>query len=309
VTGRRPEGPPLTESPWSLVQYQNSDSPPRAGIRAHGAVHALPNGWPRTTMEILANWKHYGDRLASQSVAMLDQVPGARLVAPITYPRKLLCAGANYYSHAAELGTAEPDPAGVPFFFLKTPTTAIVGPDALIPIPKGDAPNFDWEAELGVVIGKGGKNIPRGEARSHVAGYVVANDLSARGLFSRSDSVSPVFAYDWVAHKSQDGSCPIGPGIVPAWLVPDIEDRRLRLTVNDEVKQDSTIGDLVVGIDGLVAAASEIVTLEPGDLILTGTPAGVGLAQGIFLAEGDVVVAEIDGVGEIRHTMIGGPQR
>ena len=301
---RRGEKEPVAAPPWSLVQYETADCAARAGILVGESVRALPNNWPRTTMDIFEDWDTYKGKLAAQHLDELAEVADAVLVAPITYPRKLMCAGANYYSHAAEMGTAKPDPTASPFFFLKAPTTTILGPDALIPIPEGDDANVDWEVELGVVIGRGGKNIPRHEARSHVAGYVVADDLSARGHFTRADSTSPVFAYDWVAQKSRDGSCPIGPGVVPTWLVPDIEDQRIYLTVNGELKQDSTISDLVVGIDGLVAAASELMTLEPGDIILTGTPAGVGMPAGTFLTEGDLVVAGIDGVGEIRHRLV-----
>jgi len=297
----------VAASSWSLVQYKSADSTARAGILIGESVRVLPSSWPCTMMEILADWDTYKNKFAAQHSHYLNELPeiaDAVLVAPITYPGKLMCAGANYYSHAAEMGTAKPDPTASPFFFLKAPTTTILGPDALIPIPEGDDPNFDWEVELGVVIGRGGKNIPCHEARSHVAGYVVADDLSARGHFRRDDSTSPVFEYDWIAQKSRDGSCPIGPGITPAWQVPDIEDHRIYLSVNGELKQDSTISDLVVGIDGLVAAASELMTLEPGDIILTGTPAGVGMPAGTFLTEGDLVVAGIDGLGEICHRLV-----
>ncbi len=131
----------------------------------------------------------------------------------------------------------------------------------------------------------------------------MADDLSARGRFSLPDAVFAAFAYDWLGQKAQDGSCPIGPGIAPAWAMPDIEDQQLRLWVNGELKQDTLISELVVGIAGLVSAASDLVTLEPGDLILTGTPAGVGLPRDTFLAAGDVVEVEISGIGRIRHSI------
>jgi 2-keto-4-pentenoate hydratase/2-oxohepta-3-ene-1,7-dioic acid hydratase in catechol pathway len=141
------------------------------------------------------------------------------------------------------------------------------------------------------------------EAGSYVAGYTVADDLSARGRFSRPNAVFAAFAYDWLGQKAQDGSCPIGPGIAPVWTVPDIEDQRMRLWVNGDLKQDTFIGELVVGIAGLVSAASDLVLLEPGDLILTGTPAGVGLPRNTFLAAGDVVEVEITGIGSIVHAI------
>jgi len=135
----------------------------------------------------------------------LDQVPGRTARRTHHFTRATAVRRSKLLLPCRRVGNSETRPAGVPFFFLKTPTTSHCRPDALIPIPKGDAPNFDWEAELGVVIGKGGKNIPRGEARSHVAGYVVANDLSARGTVSAAPTrFHRCSAYDWVAHKSQE---------------------------------------------------------------------------------------------------------
>ena len=201
------------------------------------------------------------------------------------------------------MGTARPDPRAAPFFFMKPPTTTIAGPVASVPLPLDEAPDYDWEGELAIVIGRRGKHITDEDAASHVAaGYTVADDLSARGRFQRPKAVEP-FTYDWLGQKAQDGSCPIGPGIAPAWAVPDIEDQRMRLWVNGDLKQDTLIGELVVGIAGLVSAASDLVTLEPGDLILTGTPAGVGLPRDTFLAVGDVVEVEIGGIGRITHTI------
>jgi 2-keto-4-pentenoate hydratase/2-oxohepta-3-ene-1,7-dioic acid hydratase in catechol pathway len=290
-----------------LVQYRTPTARLRAGLAIDGTVHALPEGWPTTVLEILQRWPEFGEALRGGAGDGWPVVEGAELVAPITYPPKVLCAGANYYSHAEEMGTARPDPDATPFFFLKPPTTTIVGPDAVVPMPSGPDVRLDWEGELAVVIGRGGRDLPVHEARAAVAGYLVADDLSARGLFSRPDAVFPPFSFDWLAHKGQDGSCPIGPGIAPAWTAPDIESRRLTTSVNGERTQDSLIGDLVVGIDGLVSAASRLVTLEPGDVILTGTPAGVGLPRDTFLGVGDVVEVAVEGIGAIRHTI--GPPR
>lgn len=286
-----------------LVQYRTPTAGPRAGLSIDGVVHALPEDWPTTTLEILDRWPELGDALRAGAGDGGPVVAGAELVAPITYPRKVLCAGANYYSHAEEMGTARPDPDATPFFFLKPPTTTIVGPDAVVPMPPGPDVRLDWEGELAVVIGRGGRDLPVHAARAAVAGYLVADDLSARGLFSRPDAVFPPFSFDWLAHKGQDGSCPLGPGIAPAWTAPDVESRRLTTSVNGERTQDTLIADLVVGIDGLVSAASRLVTLEPGDVILTGTPAGVGLPRGTFLGVGDVVEVAVEGIGTIRHTI------
>jgi 2-keto-4-pentenoate hydratase/2-oxohepta-3-ene-1,7-dioic acid hydratase in catechol pathway len=287
-----------------LVQYTTGgDGTIRAGVRHDGVVRALPGDWPDTGLAVLDAWEKWGGQLRQLDPAALPAVPDARLEAPLTFPRKVLCAGANYYSHAEEMNTARPDPGATPFFFMKPPTTTITGPVACVPLPRGDAPDYDWEGELAIVIGRRGKHIAPGEAGSYVAGYTVADDLSARGRFSRPNAVFAAFAYDWLGQKAQDGSCPIGPGIAPAWTVPDIEDQRMRLWVNGELKQDTFIGELVVGIAGLVSAASDLVMLEPGDLILTGTPAGVGLPRNTFLAAGDVVEVEITGIGSIVHTI------
>ena len=229
-------------------------------------------------------------------------MPGLSLPSPS--PGKSCAPGTNYYSHAEEMKTARPDPRAAPFFFMKPPTTTIVGPVAAVPLPRGEAPDYDWEGELAIVIGRRGKHITSEDAASYVAGYTVADDLSARGRFERPNAVFPAFGYDWLGQKAQDGSCPIGPGIAPAWAVPDIEDQRMRLWVNGDLKQDTLIGELVVGIAGLVSAASDLVTLESGDLILTGTPAGVGLPRDTFLAVGDVVEVEIGRIGRIVHTII-----
>lgn len=287
-----------------LIQYRTgADATPRAGVRVDGTVRSLPDGWPASTLAILERWGEWGAALRESDFRGWPVVAGAELVTPITYPRKVLCAGANYYSHAQEMGTARPDPTATPFFFLKPPTTTVVGPDVTVPLPSGVDPRYDWEGELAVVIGRRARNVPVETARDVVAGYLVADDMSARGLFARPQAVFPPFGYDWLAHKGQDGSCPIGPGIAPLWAVPDIEAKRLTLTVNGDMKQDTLIGDLVVGVDGLVSAASRLVTLEPGDLILTGTPAGVGMPRNTFLRVGDRVQVSIEGVGSIRHTI------
>lgn len=298
---------------WSLVQYTRPDQGLSSGRRPHlgigldGAVHAPPRQLAQlTVMELLDGWDDHATLLrglTDEDVRRAELVADAVLVAPLTYPRKVLCAGANYYDHAAEMGTARPDPSAEPFFFLKTPTTTIVGPGAVVPLPGRADSRLDWEAELGVVISRRCKDVSPAEAGDFIAGYVVADDLSDRGSFPRPHAVFPPFAWDWVAHKSPDGSCPIGPGLVPAWLVEDPQALDIGLSVNGEVKQSSNTGDMVVGVRGLLAAASRLLTLEPGDLILTGTPAGVGMPRGTFLSGGDVVTVTIERLGSITHTI------
>ncbi|MGT2427422.1 fumarylacetoacetate hydrolase family protein [Amnibacterium kyonggiense] len=262
----------------------------------------LPTGWPRTSLEILDDWAHWESRLAALDPGDLQEIQSAELTTPITFPRKVLCVGANYRSHIAEMGVATPPADTPPFFFLKPPTTTIVGPGAAVPLPPGPEPRFDWEAELAIVIGRRARSIHPGEARTVIAGYTVADDLSARGRFARAGASAP-FDLDWVGQKAQDASCPIGPGVVPARYLPDIEQKTMTLAVNGVERQRTRLDDLIVGIDDLVAAASRLVTLEPGDLILTGTPAGVGLPRGEFLQPGDVITVQIEDVGSIEHVI------
>jgi 2-keto-4-pentenoate hydratase/2-oxohepta-3-ene-1,7-dioic acid hydratase in catechol pathway len=198
------------------------------------------------------------------------------------------------------MGTDRPDPADEPFFFLKPPTTSIIGPNDPVPYPAG-VPELDWEAELAVIISHRVRNLDASDVSKHIAGYTIANDISARGAFRRPQAVLAPFAFDWFAHKGQDGFCPLGPGIVPAWLVPDPQSLPIKLWVNDELKQDSTTADMVVGVAELVAAASRLVTLEPGDVVLTGTPAGVGMPKDSFLKPGDDILIEIAGIGQLRN--------
>jgi len=295
-----------TLPPWSLAQFRTADSAEvRLGIESAGVVKLPPSELAGSTvMGVVADWARWVPLLRAIDVAALRPVPEARLTAPLTYPRKVLCAGANYLDHTEEMGSAAPDPDAEPFFFLKTPTTTVIGPADPVPIPADPAARVDWEAELAVVIADTCRDLDASTAREHIAGYLVANDISARGQFSRSDAVSPVFGWDWLMHKSQDGFCPIGPGLVPAWLVADPQALKIRLTVNGELKQDSSTAAMVCGVDKLVAAASRITTLEPGDLVLTGTPAGVGKPRGEFLKPGDLVSVQIETLGQITNKIV-----
>ena len=202
------------------------------------------------------------------------------------------------------MGVARPDPRTEPFFFLKAPTTTVVGPTADVAIPVDGRSNIDWEAELGVVIGRRCVSLDESDAAGAIAGYLVANDISDRGPFHRDGAVAAAFEWDWLAEKSQDGFCPVGPGMVPAWLVPEPQALKIRLDVNGVVKQESSTSQMVSGINRLVAASSRLMTLEPGDIILTGTPAGVGLPRQEFLHPGDVVSVEIRGCGRISNRIV-----
>jgi 2-keto-4-pentenoate hydratase/2-oxohepta-3-ene-1,7-dioic acid hydratase in catechol pathway len=287
---------------WALVQYRvPGNARIRPGVLAGSTVAEAP--FPAASlMEALADWDRTADTLRAWSPGDTPAVPGAQLTAPLTYPGAVLCSGTNYYSHAAEMGTKPLDPEGEPFFFLKPPRTTVIGPGEPIGCPAGA--RLDWEAELGVVIAHTVKNVPPAKARAHIAGYVVANDISARDRTARADAVSPHFVYDWLAQKGQDGFCPLGPGVVPAWQVDDPQRLRMRLTVNGASKQEASTEDMVIGVDRMVAAASALMTLQPGDVILTGTPGGVGAARGEFLAPGDEVMVAIDGIGVLENPVV-----
>lgn len=223
----------------------------------------------------------------------------ASLLAPVLYPRKAVFAGANYRDHTAEMGAEVPDKSITrPFFFLKPPTTCIIGPRGTVMLPRG-AREVDWEVELAVVIGNVAKNVSRVEASKCVAGYTIVIDISARDLIKRSDWPQPVFKTDWIAGKGFDTSAPMGPYLVPQSALGDPAELGLKLAVNGKTYQESNTRELIFQIDELIQTLSTLVTLEPGDVIGTGTPAGVGASHGIFLSDGDVIEAEIEGIGKL----------
>jgi 2-keto-4-pentenoate hydratase/2-oxohepta-3-ene-1,7-dioic acid hydratase in catechol pathway len=254
-------------------------------------------------LELLENWPEASATLADLPLEASPPVENGELLAPVM-PRKVLCAGVNYGKHAMEMGSVMPDADWQPFFFLKPPSTTVTGPADAIVIRDAERARYDWEAELAVVIGAGGRDIPVGEAFAHVAGYCVANDVTARGYHRRESVPAEPFRYDWLAAKAADTSLPLGPGITPASLVPDPQDLRLRLWVNGELQQDESTADMICGVDQLVATASSYVTLEPGDVIATGTPSGVGASRGLHLRHGDVVTVAIDGLGQISNRVV-----
>ena len=301
----------ISGPPWSIVQCATAETALLRGALTgrddDGApiVVELPPCLPGSSvLDLLSSWDTVAPALHDFVPDAERPITGARLLAPLTYPGVVLGAGANYYRHCAEMGVGVPDPGSPPFFFTKPPATTVVGDGADVPYPGDPATRLDWEAELGVVVGRGAKDVGVRDARAHVAGYLVANDLSARDRTARDSAVSPHFVYDWLGHKGQDGFCPLGPGLVPAWLVPDPQQLRIQLWVNGVLRQDAKTDDMVIGVDALVAGASATMTLRPGDVILTGTPAGVGAAVGEYLHPGDEVVVAIEGVGTLTHRVV-----
>jgi 2-keto-4-pentenoate hydratase/2-oxohepta-3-ene-1,7-dioic acid hydratase in catechol pathway len=287
---------------FSLVTYQDGGEKHLGVLLTDGTLLAPPElkRWQHM-LDLLDNWTQAAEILSTMSLTGPPVVEPYELLTPISWPRKVLCAGVNYRKHIREMGGAVPGDDWQPFFFLKPPSTTVIGPTDPIVIRHSAEARYDWEAELAVVIGIGGRDIDVRDALRHVAGYCVANDVTARGYHRRRTVPAEAFSYDWFAAKAIDTSLPLGPGITPAFHVPDPQDLRLRLWVNDELQQDESTGDMICPVDQLVAAASAVVTLEPGDVISTGTPSGVGAGQGRYLRHGDVVRVAIDGLGEISN--------
>jgi len=210
----------------------------------------------------------------------------------IALPQKIVCIGLNYRDHAEEQGTELPDR---PLLFAKWPNTLIASGDPirLPPISK----KVDYEAELGVVIGKRASGVSAAEALDHVEGYVAANDVSGRDLQFADGQ--------WVRGKSLDTFLPVSD-LVPASEVPDPQALPIRAILNGEVMQDSNTSNMIFGVAEIVAFVSQAITLEPGDLIITGTPAGVGAFRDppVWLEPGDEIAIEIDGVGRVRNPVV-----
>ncbi|NED98863.1 fumarylacetoacetate hydrolase family protein [Phytoactinopolyspora halotolerans] len=229
----------------------------------------------------------------SDSLPVVD-TEGVRIGAPIARPGKVVCVGLNYSDHAAESGLDVPTE---PVIFMKAPNT-VVGPNDEVLIPRGST-KTDWEVELGVVVGQTGRYLESPEAAAEIiAGYVVSHDVSEREFQLERGGT-------WDKGKSCETFNPIGPWLVPADEVPDAGKLRLRLWVNGQLRQDGNTENLIFGIGHIVWYLSQFMVLEPGDVINTGTPAGVamGMAGQPYLRAGDVVELEIDGLGKQRQQL------
>ncbi len=224
-----------------------------------------------------------------------------RLKPPITYPRKLLCLAGNYAEHIREGGGTAYDKSKVtPRVFMKPPTTTVIGHGEPIVIPR-NGNRIDWEAELGVVIGRRGKFISAEEAYDYVFGYTIVNDVSERRLKvpKEREPREGDRWFDWLNGKWFDTFAPMGPWIVTKDEIPDPHSLRISLTVNGEVMQDSNTNHMIFTVPELIQFISTLLTLEPGDVISTGTPEGTGAARGIFLKKRDLIRIEIERIGEL----------
>ena len=277
-----------------------TDRGPRACGLVEGQyvdVNAADSEMPSSLRELLARGPDVHRRAwsALRSGPVTYEPAKTRLLPPVPDPRKIICIGLNYRDHAAESGVPVPPE---PVLFSKYPTTLIGHLDRIV-LPRVSHA-VDYEAELVVVIGQGGKHISREKAREHIGGYTIGHDVSARDWQLNKP------AKQWMAGKTFDTFAPTGPELVTPDEVPDPHNLGIRLRLNGQTMQDSSTSQLIFGVEELIAYLSQIVTLEPGDLIFTGTPPGVGMARKppVWLQPGDVVEVEIDRLGILRNSVI-----
>lgn len=291
-----------------------------------------------TLFDILQDWKKHFVLLdkAVSKIRAGTVAPGefamplsqVRTLAPVAFPRQILCAGANYFKHVVQLlvdqggkggvpGTEGMNPTqlyeyateimtrrkreGEPYFFNK-PVSTITGPFDPIYIP-ASAKQPDWELELGVFIGKAARHVKATDALNYVAGYTIVNDITDRALLWRRDDMKAM-GTDWVSGKSSPGYLPTGPYLVPAPQVPDPQNLRITLKLNGEVKQDDSTSDMIHDVARLIEYLSSKVQLYPGDLICTGSPAGNGAHYNRYLQSNDVVESTISGLGLQRNQVL-----
>ncbi len=310
-------------SSYKLLTYQ-AGKLPRAGILVGDTVYDAQKitgvAAYETVLGALCEWSKAKKAFAlaekaitsGKSRAKGQPLKKTKLLAPVLYPGDIYCAGANYTDHMAEMARVTGQPPGPnmkelgekPWHFLKSSRASIVGPGSKVKLP-AYSKAVDWEIELAAVIGRPAKDVPLEKALGYVAGWTIANDLSARDAMKRMKNppTSP-FHMDWISQKCFDGACPLGPWMVPSEQIKNPHNLALKLWVNDELMQDSNSNKLIFDTAEQIAMLSSRVTLQPGDLILTGTPAGVGMGRKLFLKSGDVVRLWIEGIGEMSHSMV-----
>ncbi|MGB6536130.1 MAG: fumarylacetoacetate hydrolase family protein [Xanthobacteraceae bacterium] len=304
---------------YKLATYKSADGP-RAGLivadEVFDAARLTGTAAYATVIGILEDWKRAESALkkaaagAAKSRTKRQPLAKTTLLAPVRFPSAIYCAGANYADHAAAMAAREGNPPPTdpheqglkPWHFLKA-TRTIADPGATVKI-SGYANAMDWEIELAAIIGRPAKDVTKDKALGYVAGYTAANDLSARDRGRRPPvpATSP-FKMDWTKHKTFEGSCPLGPWIVPASDIGDPQNLDLKLWVNGELKQNSNTGKMLFSVAEQIEQLSVNMTLHPGDVILTGTPSGTGAESGTFLKPGDLVKLWIENIGEIENRM------
>jgi 2-keto-4-pentenoate hydratase/2-oxohepta-3-ene-1,7-dioic acid hydratase in catechol pathway len=288
-----------------LVTYR------RAGVVHHGYLpHADAGTGADSERVVELGDGDLGRLLEAMFPVVPERLPAAvgewrladiELLAPLPRPGKLLAAAANYQDHVTETGGEPLDKSRLsPRLFLK-PSTSIIGPGAPVMLP-AESSQVDWEAELAVVIGRPVKGIGAEDALGVVAGYMSANDVSARSVeygFDRDGDDKAVWFFDWLAGKWFDGFAPLGPWLVTADEVGDPQHLSVDLDLNGSTRQHGSTKDMIFTVAELISHASRLMTLEPGDIILTGTPSGVGAATGEYLKSGDEMAVTIGQLGTL----------
>ena len=287
---------------WSLATVE-VDGAPVGCVEVGGELYSIAPTLARAGLpgmaQVMDLYRDWPASLAALDLATLDpadRIAPSKRLAPLLYPGKILCAGANYYDHLAEMGMpgARKEDQRL-FFFMKPPRNAVVGEGETVRMPIGTQA-FDWEVELAAIIGTTARNVSVENAMQHVAGWTVAIDFSAR---DHNRAPETFYKLDWVAGKANDTCCPLGPRIVPTAALTDPQNTKLTLDVNGVRKQDGRTTEMIFSIAEQISIASRIMTLDPGDVLLTGTPAGVGVPKGTFLAVGDRVDAAVEGIGQL----------
>jgi 2-keto-4-pentenoate hydratase/2-oxohepta-3-ene-1,7-dioic acid hydratase in catechol pathway len=310
-------------SSYRLATYADSRGTPRAGIvvderivDVSAALHPGSAAAPLSVLDVLQRWDEshpllqrvaHDTRTGGSPAAI--PLSGVTLLAPILYPGVIFCAGANYKDHVAEMSKAmnlpeerDPHELGLnPWHFIKPSAACVRGTGERIALP-AYSKKVDWEAEIAVVIGRACRNVSVERAFDHVAGLSIVNDLSARDHLRRAGvAADSPFHFDWVSQKSFDGALPFGPWIVPLEYLGDPGTLGIKLWLNDELMQDSSSSNLIFSMAEQIAHLSTRLTLRPGDVIATGTPAGCGSARGRFLRPGDTVRLWVEGIGELTN--------
>ena len=287
---------------WSLATVEVAGAPVGC-VEVGGELYSIAPTLARAGLpgmaQVMDLYRDWPASLAALDLATLDpadRIAPSKRLAPLLYPGKILCAGANYYDHLAEMGMpgARKEDQRL-FFFMKPPRNAVVGEGETVRMPIGTQA-FDWEVELAAIIGTTARNVSVENAMQHVAGWTVAIDFSAR---DHNRAPETFYKLDWVAGKANDTCCPLGPRIVPTAALTDPQNTKLTLDVNGVRKQDGRTTEMIFSIAEQISIASRIMTLDPGDVLLTGTPAGVGVPKGTFLAVGDRVDAAVEGIGQL----------
>ena len=314
----------MSDHSYRLATYAAANDAPRAGIivddwmiDVSGALQqagdAALAAAGTSVLGVLGRWSDMHPQL--QAIARAARNGGkpataaplsaAQLLAPVLYPGTVFCAGANYRDHVEEMTKAlnlpaEPDPHELglkPWHFIKPSKPCVRGIGARIPLPEYSK-RVDWEAEIAVVMGRECRNVGVAEALDYVAGVSIVNDLSARDHIRREGvAAGSPFHFDWVSHKSFDGALPFGPWVVPIDQIPDIGNLAIRLWVNEELMQDSSSSNMIFTAAEQISHLSSRLTLQPGDVIATGTPAGCGAARDRFLQPGERVSIWVEGIG------------